>query len=162
FDELVPTGNGDRVCLAHFDGKTWQAALDVTEGGLDVWRPAVAVDGKGDVHVAWSQQVGGDWEIFTRRYTPGARGAPGQWSAVRRLTRAPGADFHVVAATDAAGRVWLAWQAWRNDNFDILVARLGDTPTEPRAVSDSKANDWCPALAADHKGNVYVAWDTYD
>jgi hypothetical protein len=160
FDELVPTGNGDRICLVRFDGKTWHPALDVTEGGLDVWRPTVAVDGKGNVHVIWSQRVEGDWELFTRRYTPDGKG--GKWSAIRRLTNTPGADFNVVATTDSAGNVWLAWQAWRKDNFDILAARLGDGPLEPRVVSDSKANDWSPAIAADAKGNVYVAWDTYD
>ena len=160
FDDLVPTGNGDRICLVRFDGKTWHPALEVTEGGLDVWRPTVAVDGKGNVHVVWSQRVGGDWELFTRRYTPD--GKDGKWAAIRRLTDAPGADFHVVATTDAAGNVWLAWQAWRDGNFDILAARLGAGALEPRVVSDSKANDWSPAIAADTRGNVYVAWDTYD
>src|SRR5205085_2266391 len=33
---------------------------------------------------------------------------------------------------------------------------------EPRVLSKSKANDWSPAIAADGKGNVYVAYDTYD
>ena len=165
FDALVPAGHGDRVRLVRFDGATWSAPMDVTDGGLDVWRPTVAVDGQGAVVVAWAQQVDGDWEIFTRRYTPpGQGGGPGAWSAVTRLTKAPGADFHVVAATDAGGVVWLAWQAWRDGNFDILLAALADGhPWQaPRRVSASRANDWGPAIAADGKGRVYVAWDTYD
>jgi hypothetical protein len=164
FDSLVPTGNGDQVRLIRFDGKVWQPPLDVTAGGLDVWRPAVAVDGQGRVVVAWSQQVDGDWEIFYRRYTPGPQGTEGQWSNIVRFTHAPGCDFQVVAATDSTGTVWLAWQAWRKDNFEILLAALADGHPwkEPRVVSDSKADDWSPAIAADSKGNVYVAWDTYD
>ena len=96
----------------------------------------------------------------TRRPADGA----GRWSDIVRLTKAPGSDFHVVAATDSAGVVWLAWQAWRKDNFDILLAALAeDHPwQEPRAISNSPANDWSPAIAADSKGNVHVAWDTYD
>jgi hypothetical protein len=164
FESLVPADNGDRIRLLHFDGKVWHPALDVTEGGLDVWRPAVAVDGKGRVVVAWSQQVGGDWEIFYRRYTPSGGGSTGSWSDIVRLTHAPGTDFQLAAATDSAGTVWLAWQAWRKDNFDILLAALeeGHPWKEPRAVSESRANDWSPALTTDSKGNVYVAWDTYD
>ena len=114
FDSLVPTGNGDQVRLMRFDGKAWQPPLDVTEPGLNVWRPTVAVDGKGDVVIAWSQQIDGDWEIFYRRYTPPKNDGKGQWSNIVRLTNTPGSDFHVVAATDSHGIVWLAWQAWRN------------------------------------------------
>src|SRR5262249_45580229 len=151
-EELVPSGNGDQVRLVHFDGKSWQPGLDVTDAGLSVWRPAVAVDGQGRVVVAWAQQIEGDWEIFYRRYAP-AREGPGQWSGAVRLTGSPGADFHVVAATDAAGVVWLAWQAWRKDNFDILAAALADNHPwkEPKVVSNSPANDWSPAIAADSK-----------
>jgi hypothetical protein len=164
FEELEPKDNGDKILLRRFDGKVWQPPLDVTGEGLRVWRPTVAVDGKGDVWVAWSQQIDGDWEIFYRRYSPGKEGAAGKWSEIVRLTRAPGADFHVVAATDAAGTVWLAWQAWRNNNFDILLAAPveGHPWKEPRTISRSTANDWTPAIAADSRGGVYVAWDSYD
>jgi hypothetical protein len=165
FEALEPKDNGDQILLRRFDGKVWQPSLDVTEGGLRVWRPTVAVDGKGDVCVAWSQQVDGDWEIFYRRYTPPSKtDESGKWSDTVRLTRTPGSDFHVVAATDASGTVWLAWQGWRKDNFDIQVAALADDHPwkEPRVISNCPANDWAPAIAADSRGRVYVAWDTYD
>src|SRR5262249_34478324 len=145
FDSLVPRKNGDRVRLRRFDGKAWQPPIDVTDGGLDVWRPTVAVDGKGVVWVAWAQQREGDWEIYRRGYTPpGPKGGDGKWSDIVRVTDAPGSDFHVVAATDSKGAVWLAWQAWRRDNYDIWVAaqKEGRDWNTPRAVSDSPANDW--------------------
>jgi hypothetical protein len=164
FEELEPKGNGDQILLRRFDGKVWQPPLDVTGEELRVWRPTVAVDGKGDVWVAWSQQIDGDWEIFYRRYTPPKGDGAGKWSDPVRLTRAAGSDFHVVATTDAAGTVWLAWQAWRNNDFDILLAAPGaeNAWKEPRTVSSSTANDWTPALAADSHGQVFVAWDSYD
>jgi hypothetical protein len=165
FDQLVPTGNGDQVLLMRFDGKTWYPPLEVSAPGLSAWRPTVTVDGKGVVWVAWSQQVDGDWEIFHRRYTPPTQAnAKGQWSDIVRVTQAPGADFHVVATTDSAGTVWLAWQAWRGNNFDILLSAQADGHPwkQPRTISSSKANDWSPAIAADGRGNVYVAWDTYE
>jgi hypothetical protein len=164
FEELEPKDNGDQILLRRFDGKVWHPPLDVTGEGLRIWRPTVAVDGKGDVWVAWSQQIDGDWEIFYRRYTPPKDGDAGKWSEIVRLTRAAGSDFHVVAAADAAGTVWLAWQAWRDNNFDILLSAPveGHPWKEPRSISRSAANDWTPAIAADSRGRVYVAWDTYD
>lgn len=165
FDTLVTQGNGDRVKLMRFDGKLWHAPVDVADGGLDVWRPTVAITGKGEVCVAWSQKADDDWDIFYRLYTPPrAGGEAGSWQDVVRLTRTRGSDFHVVSATDSAGVVWLAWQGWRGDNFEILAAALADDHPwkTPRVISSSKANDWSPALAADKQGHVYVAWDTYD
>jgi hypothetical protein len=164
FDDLAPTGNGDQILLVRFDGTTWSPPLEVTDPGLDVWRPTVTVDGRGAVWVAWAQQVDGDWEIFHRRYAPGQGGSPGRWSTATRVTNHPGTDYNVAAATDSAGVVWLAWQSWREDNFDVMLAAQADGHPwhEPRVLSKSKANDWNPAIAADGRGNVYVAYDTYD
>jgi hypothetical protein len=164
FEELEPRDNGDQVLLRRFDGKVWHSPLEVTDEGLHVWRPAVAVDGKGDIWVAWSQQIDGDWEILYRRYTPARDGDAGKWSETVRLTRTPGADFHVVATTDSAGTVWLAWQAWRDNNFDILLAAPaeGEAWQKPHIVSRSKANEWSPAIVADSQGRVHVAWDSYE
>ncbi len=166
FDGLKPTNNGDTVLLMHFDGKAWSPALEVSEPLVSAWRPTVTVDGKGNVWVAWSQQVeGGDWEIFHRHYTPPSKTNPkGEWSKIHQLTKSPGSDFHVVATTDSNGVVWLAWQSWRKDNFEIVLAALaeGHPWSQPRVISTSKANDWSPAITADSKGNVYVAYDTYD
>jgi hypothetical protein len=46
----------------------------------------------------------------------------------------------------------------------MLLAKANDDGSwdEAKTISDSPANDWSPAIAADSQGHVYVAWDTYD
>jgi hypothetical protein len=158
FDSLVTRGNGDQVRLMKFSGTEWSAPINVTDRGLDVWRPTVAVDRRGGVWVVWSQGVQGNWDLYGRRYDPGTN----RLGRVRRLTRDPGADIHPALATGIRGEIWIAWQGWRGDNFDIWLAPLDDGMLEPQQVSASAANDWHPALAAGGNGDLWIAWDTYD
>ncbi|HWB01162.1 MAG TPA: hypothetical protein VG713_21885 [Pirellulales bacterium] len=163
FGPLQVAGNGDRVRLLSYDGRRWSKPLDVTDEKLDIWRPAIAVDGSGVVHVVWSQKASDDWNLFARQYDPAKKGAAA-WSKTRQLTQMAGSDFQVVATTDSAGKVWLAWQSWRGDNYEIVLSAIAPSGEldEPTVISKSKANDWNPSIAADKAGNVVVAWDTYD
>ncbi len=169
FDELVPTDNGDQIRLKHFDGSSWGPALDVTDPALDIWRPAITV-AKGRVHVSWSQQVAGNWEIYHRVYSPPPQpSGKGHWSETVRISTNPGTDYHVVNTTAANGHVWLAWQSWDNGFFQIRCRELDYNPGPKKvvlspelAVGTGKANHWSPALAADSRGKVYVAYDTYE
>jgi hypothetical protein len=168
FDELVPKGHGDQIRLKKFDGKTWSPAIDATDTGLTLWRPTVAVDKNGAVHVAWAQQQGGDWDIYHRSYQP----ADNKWSPIARLTIDKGNNFHVVAAADSVGNVWLAWQSWQPDEKRFAInymsvsvptegKKAGVAPGQRKAIQAS-GNSWTPAIAADSKGNVYIAYDTYE
>src|SRR5262249_34737088 len=64
--------------------------------------------------------------------------------------------------TDANGKVWLAWQGWREGRAAIFsVTQNGDHFEAPSAVSQSSGNEWNPAIAADRTGRITVAWDSY-
>jgi len=158
FSALKSEGGGDRVMLTWFDGKQWAQPVPVTDEGLDVWRPAVAVDGKGVVWVVWSQNLKGNWDLLARRFDPKAK----SWSKIERLTTDSSADIHVVATRAPSGRVWIAWQGWRDGNFDIFVMPLGVKGVKPLQVGSRVANEWSPSIAADSKGNIFVAFDTYE
>ena len=78
------------------------------------------------------------------------------------ISKASGSDVFVVATTDSQGTVWVAWQGWRNGKAVIFAAtQQGDGFTAPQAVSNSSANEWNPAIAADSRGRVTIAWDSY-
>ena len=79
-----------------------------------------------------------------------------------RLSKENGADIDPVAATDAGGRVWVAWQGWRDGIAAIYVAHQDDGGfSPPMKISLSKKNEWDPAIAVDKTGRVIVAWDSY-
>lgn len=163
FDSWAEPVGGDQLWFRQRKGTTWGEPVAVTAGGLDLFRPAVAVAGDGTPWVFWSEQVDGgalhqdgDWELMARAATPGAMGHP------LRLTAEPYADVFVTACTDAAGKVWVAWMAFRDGHSRILACRQeGDGFSAPEVVADSPRNEWAPRLAAAADGRVAVVWDSY-
>ncbi|MGC8640520.1 MAG: hypothetical protein ACP5XB_11660, partial [Isosphaeraceae bacterium] len=156
FRQFVPSGGGDQVLLVRFaQGKAGEP-LAITGEGLEIVRPAVAVDGKRKVIVAWSENRGENFDIMTRVYDPATRSL----SEPRSLASLPGTDTDVVLATAPDGRVWAAWQGWRDGHADIWLAAV-DNPEQVVNVSESAANEWSPALAIGCDGSLHVAYDTY-
>jgi hypothetical protein len=156
FADFIPREGGDQIRLIRFTGGKASTPIDVTGPGRDVWRPAVAVDPEGRVVVAWSENQGGNWDLFSRRYDPSTQ----SWSAITRLTNGPGTDSDVVLAAASGGPVWMAWQGWVDGQADIFAARL-DAPDRAVNVSATAANEWAPAIQVDPSGGLHVAYDTY-
>jgi hypothetical protein len=152
-----PTG-GDRLVVKHFADNKWSDPIAVTASGGDLYRPAIALDGKGRPWIFWSdnRDKKGIYELRARVLENGSPG--GEIS----ISKASGSDVFPVATADAQGKVWVAWQGWRNGKAAIFAAtEQGDEFTAPQAVSTSSANEWNPAIAADSRGRVTVAWDSY-
>ncbi len=160
FSFLARPAGGDQLFLMHYSiaQRTWTGPFSVTGTGEDLMRAAVAVDGQGRAWVIYSAQRSGNFDLYAR-YAH----SDGTMSAEIRLTSDPGTDLFPVAATDASGRVWVAWQAFRNNNLEILASvESGDTFWPETTVSTSPASNWDPAIATAPDGEVAVSWDTYD
>jgi len=156
FAELAPKEGGDQVRLFRFANGKPESVLNVTEPGLDVWRPAVAVDRDGKVIVVWSEFKENNWDLLRRDYDP-RRSA---WSEPKRLTTDPGTDTDVVLSRGPDGKVWMAWQAWREGQAEIFLADV-ENPGQPLNVSNHPANDWSPSLAVAKDGRIVIAFDSY-
>lgn len=156
---LSYSGRQDRVHLAKYvpAANNW-GAWSVVPGSIgDVWRPQLAVDGKGKLWVSWAMQVNGNFDLYARTYDGE------HWGALQRITTAPQGDFdhRMVVAPD--GKVYVAWQGFRNGQSDIFLTSYdGARWSEEVRISNSGRNDWAPAIAVDSKGTVAIAWDTYD
>ncbi|MBM4083294.1 MAG: hypothetical protein FJ272_00725, partial [Planctomycetes bacterium] len=161
FAPLAKATGGDRVWLMSCRDGQWSAPLPVTKGGEDLYKTALAVDGDGRVWVFWSantaaEKAHANFDLFARFIRDGKLSDP------LRLTTSDGSDINPVATTDSSGRVWLAWQGFRGNNSNIFAMRQdGERFGKEVTISDSPANEWDPAIAADRKGNVAIAWDSY-
>jgi hypothetical protein len=155
FQEFL--GDRDRLVLRLFSPDATGAATIDSAETHDIFRPAVAYDGAGILHMVWSGQKDGNWDLWEARHD-GEKFAP-----VERLTDAPQPDIHQKMVAASNGDVWLAWQGFRNGQSDIFLKRWSQGKWGPEIkVSESPANDWEPALAAAPDGTVWVGWDSYD
>jgi hypothetical protein len=164
FSYLAKPAGGDRVWVRQQRGGTWGEPIAVTAGGSDIYKCAVATDGGGKTWVFWSENTSwpktalANFEIFAAAITNG------QVSAPTKLTTAAGSDVSPVAATDNAGRVWVAWQGARENVFRILERHqtASGSWSNERVVSTQTRNCWVPAIAAAKSGRIAIAWDTYE
>lgn len=165
FSFLAKPVGGDRLWLrTQRPGGAWSDPIAVTTGGGDLYKCAVAIDGRGRTWIFWSENTSfptrplANFEIFAASY------ADGKVSAPIKLTDAAGTDLTPVATTDAAGRIWLAWQGARENTFRVVERhQLADGAwSSERVVSTQSGNCWSPAIAAAADGRVAIGWDTYD
>jgi hypothetical protein len=164
FSFLAKPAGADRLWLQQQRNGKWSEPIAVTAGGGDLYKCAVAIDGSGRTYVVWSENTSwpakplANFEIFAATIVDGKASTP------MKLSDAAGTDISPVATTDSSGRVWVAWQAARENKFRILERHQtsNGTWTPERVVSTQAGNCWAPAITAASDGRVAIAWDTYD
>jgi len=163
FDELSSAPGGDQVFARKYSNGAWSAPIAVTDAGKDLYRPAIAIDGQGRPWIFWSENTNyqkkgalPDFELWAR---PIANNQPGR---AIKISNAAGSDVFPAATTAADGRVWVAWQGWRNGRGQIFAAtQNGDAFAAPQTIASTTGNEWNAAIAAAANGAVTVAWDSY-
>ncbi len=151
-------GERDDVAIRHYQNGKWGALQWVPGSSGDNWLPQVAVDGGNRPWVIWSQQINGNWDLYSRRFDPERQ----EWGAVERLTSAPLPDINPRLASDGKGHFALAWQGFRGRNSNIFLKTFdGEKWSDDVRVTNHAANDWEPAVALDSKGIPWVAYDSY-
>ncbi len=148
----------EHVFLRRFTGEQWGETLTVTEKPADIFMTGIAARA-GKVTVVWSERDGQNWNLRARTYDGSGFGK------VQSVTTAGNNIFHRVAG-DAAGNVHVVYQSARKGRSDIYLrswsgGKWGAEINLSDAQRDRRANDWNPAVAADRKGTVWVAWDSY-
>lgn len=156
----------------------WSAPIQINDdsSGNEQSRPALAVDGNGNVYAVWedtrNDEDGRDTEIYFSRWLGGSQWSAAGWSANTRLSD-PTMDWATEPdiAASPAGTVFAAWvervpTGPGTYDFQVVVARSEDSGTSwdrsvvHRLLEASAANAFyaSPALRADSSGQVYVAW----
>ncbi len=145
----------DRILVRTHTRGLWSEAEEVSPKPADIFRTSLAADNAGNLWLFWSQRENERWSVWARVRRNGSWGNP------ERLTSTGSSTFHRAAA--ANGNAFVAYQSYRGNRSDIYLKAFtrGAWSNEFR-LSESRANDWEPAIAAAPDGSAHIAWDSYD
>jgi hypothetical protein len=103
-----PRNNGSNVIIqgaVRPAGSSWQAAVDLSEGGQSAFEAHVAVDSHGDALAVWERSNGSRMVI-----QGAARPAGGPWQPAADLSGGGGSqEPNVALGSHGAAAVWLSW-----------------------------------------------------
>ncbi|HSH93751.1 MAG TPA: hypothetical protein VK968_06370 [Roseimicrobium sp.] len=164
FAFLATPPGGDQLWLRIVKNGKAGEPIAVTPGKSDIYKTALALDGKGVLWIFWSENKSwqngkgtANFEIWARSFSGGTFSEP------VNLSQNAASDVSPVAATDSKGKVWVAWQGVRDSVFRVLARHQTDKGWSDEArVSTQNGSCWTPAIAVAHDGRIAIAWDTYD
>ena len=130
-----------------------------TESTGDSYYPTLAVDGSGNVHIAWR-----DVDIFYKHWNA----TTAAWDTTTVVsTESNGASYEPTIAVDGSGNVHIAWSEYTNygdsgTDWDIFYKHWNATTaawnTTTVVSTESTGASNYPTIAVDGSGNVHIAW----
>jgi hypothetical protein len=153
-----------RVARSTDGGRTFGASVVVDDGVCPCCRTSLAVGADGSVFVAWRKVFAGDVrDVVVARMAPSARefGTPVRVHADGWVF--PGCPHAGPSlATDARGRLHVAWYTGREGRQGLWYSRSDDAGGTFAPAAPVHTGGWVPAarasLAADG-GRVWITWD---
>jgi BNR repeat-like domain len=138
-------------------GATWTESKRLTlTSGLS-WFPVIAVTSSGKLHVAWSDDTPGHYEIYHKKSEDGGA----NWSASRRLTWTADPSYDPFIAADSMGNIHVVWEKGTVGNYDIFYKKSTDggaTWTTTQNLVSNWADSHEPAIAVDTSDNLHMVW----
>lgn len=129
-------------------------------GGALTWGPGpdtfprMAAAPNGDVYLVYQSGAKGntDVSLMVRRGD--------SWSSPMKVTEHSANDWEPSVAVNSRGEAAIAWDSYRNGDYDIFLRRFVDGRLGPvEQVTASKDFQAHVSLAYDHRDRLWMAWD---
>ena len=174
YPQVSVSGSGDAVSVwVQHDGvreSLWSNRYIVGEGwgtaelvelddDSNVYEPRVVVDGSGNATVVWIQYVGGELNLWSKRYVAGEG-----WGAAEVIEAQTWDAWSPQVAVDPSGNVTAVWfqgdsllgSIWSNRY--VVGTGWGDAEMIEFGAGDADV----PDVAVDQSGDAVAVWSQYD
>ena len=151
-------GNPEIYYMRSSDGGvTWPLVKRLTWTAGESVRPALAVLSGINLHVVFSENMPGSYEICYKRSGDGGS----TWAPMKRLTWTAGDSGWPALAVAPANKVYLAWADDTPGNEDIygrMSTNGGTTWTPTTRVTYNSGRSLFPAMVVDLSGFFHLVW----
>jgi len=137
----------------------WQAERRVSPLNVNALHPAVALDTKGRLWVAYEVAKPGGFAIDVVGVAQTLLSVRGQARVpVPHRVTSSGSDRRPSLAASPDGSVWLAWDSTRTGNYDIFLANSAQWSNAIQVTRDGTIDD-TPSIACASDGSLWIAWN---
>ena len=161
--QRILTAGAARLCLLAVilvAGQTAPAPgqpVEISQAGEHADWPAAAFAPSGDLWVAWTAYDGkGADQVKARRRTGS------EWRDVVTVSPRAGDFLKASIAIQPDGRVWIAWSAQVDGNFDVYARSWHDGRWDPMArLTSDPQPDIHHSLQAASNGKLHLVWQSF-
>ena len=155
-------GAGKVVFVRSTDlGLSFNEPLDVSRSLGSAFDPEIAIDSSDAINVAWQDTAPGTSVIMFSRSTDGGQ----TFSDPRQVSTGTGSATEAAVATDATGRISVAWVDGSAGHAEAYYSRSTDggaSFSDPLNVSNFPNGDIHKATVVAFQNTVYVAFQNGD
>ena len=138
------------------EGLSWPLTKRLTWNSGASMYPGVASDSGNDIHVVWTDQTPGNYEVFYKKSTNGGA----NWPLTKRLTWNSGASGAPSVATDAGDNIYLVWNDDTLGNYEIFFKRStnGGSAWATKRLTWNGGDSKVPDIATYSTGQIHIVW----
>jgi hypothetical protein len=141
-------------------GSTWSASQRLTWTSGESQFPDIATDSGNAIHVVWSDDTPGAYEIYYRNSDDGGS----TWSPTKRLTWTSGESLGPDIAIDSGDSIHVVWHDGTPGNAEIYYKQStdgGTTWSPTKRLTWTSGHSLEPAMAASPNNILHIAWLDY-
>jgi hypothetical protein len=138
-----------------YNGSSWSAVRTISSAGTspNMFHKLAPAVGSGPLHLVWVGYDAGQSYLYLSNWNGSA------WSQPQKMSDA--SVWAPDAVTDKDGNLYLAWDSYKDGNYDIFFRRVraDGTPDEIEQVTKAPRFEAHPSIAIDGAGRTWLAWD---
>ncbi|MFH1700168.1 MAG: choice-of-anchor J domain-containing protein [Candidatus Zixiibacteriota bacterium] len=131
--------------------------IRLTDASGDSWHGNVAVDGSGNIHVAWQDTRDGNDEIYYSKLDNNGNTLVDD----ARLTNDNAQSVWPRIELDGLGNVHIVWIDERSSGPELYYTKLdidGNTLIDDKRLTFNGSNNWSRELLVDDNNNLHILW----
>jgi hypothetical protein len=134
---------------------SWTSATSISGESNEDWcEPDIAVDNRGNVHIAWIQNKGGNREIYVRSRINGT------WGDRRNVSNTSSTSYLPRIAVDRnSGDVYVVWQERTGGKWQIYFAYSQEGNwSATSAITKNSSESVEPDIYVDQSGEIHIVY----